>query len=462
MSPGGMNFFLFWLRVLLMVTLGFGFAEAQEKPSWIKHHEEYVKETGDKEWAEWVKHLSAQSAIELGKAWEEFMGFTMPAMVARSKSAPKIKPGVTITPENFQDFPGLEELLPPCYYKMMFKGGYSPCFDMIRVRPTTHLYLTKNRQAWSRKNLGKTKIGTDDELLNWEAGIPFPKPTNGIQVAQNALQLGMNDDQSSYAPVHFYLYDRNGKKERHMKINLYWKHYRGRTDIPPIPCVPGQEDVVDKGSIVAFYPFDVRGFSGVRTRHLSAEKEDEFVTYIPALRRIRRMSGSDVQDPLLGSDIPWDDWNGYWSRISSHIWRDVKFKLVGKKELLHPIYWNKPYRFNVEKGQFIMPWERRFCWEAEIAIGDHRHQYSKRKLYTNIENGKNDYVEMYDKRGTLWRAASLINLFIPETGVINAWGCNARDELNLHRSPVKFDTTPNDSIVTHDFFNLRFLTKMAR
>ncbi len=434
---------------------------AQEIPLWVKNYEEWAKKTGDKVAMEWIKKYKTPQALALGKAWREYLGFDMPALVSQSKLAPDVKPGIVITGENYQNYPDLKDLLPPSLYYRLKPGAY-PHYSDIKVVPTHQYYPAASKQEWSKKSGAKAKVSPNDELLGWEAGIPFPKPKKGVECAHNCSVLGMGSDTASLAPVHFYLHDRYQKKERYRKLNLYWSHFRGRSVLPPTPFDPKHPDVLDKGSIVAFYPFDIQGFAGVRTRFMNIKKEDEFVTYIPALRRIRRLSGSDTQDPILGSDIPWEDWMGYWQRISPFIWRGVKFKLLGKVEVLLPWHYIRPYRLDPDKGVAYTRWERRFCWLTEIIIPDSRYMYSKRRVYTNMELGKADYTECYDRRGSLWRTYLLYHYFNPENGIDSCWGCDVMDHVNKHKSFVKLDTTPNPPEVTDDYYNLRFLTKMAR
>ena len=247
-----------------------------------------------------------------------------------------------------------------------------------------------------------------------------------------------------------------------MKINLYWTHFTGRTDLPPIPRDPMNPDVIDKGSIIAFYPFDIRGFAGVRIRYLDVKKADEFITYIPALRRVRRMSGSDTQDPLLGSDVPWEDWMGYWQRISAYIWKDVTFELLGKEVILAPSPSPRVPTYSYKYCLFLSPWELKPCYKIQVNIGDPRYMYSKRILWIDMTTGRMAYCENYDKRGRLWRDYIILHLFHPEDGNSSIGSGECLDHVNSHKSGLKFNTTINNPLIGDDYFNLRFLTKMAR
>ena len=88
---------------------------------------------------------------------------------------------------------------------------------------------------------------------------------------------------------------------------------------------------MEKGSIFVYNPADLKGHSAVRTRFVEAEKPDEFIMYIPAMRRIRRLAGSDTQDPLVGADAAWEDWKCWWQKLSSKIWPSLNIKLAKEK-----------------------------------------------------------------------------------------------------------------------------------
>ena len=457
------RFFYSFTGLLLALGITAINSPAEQLPSWLAHHQDYIKNSRDSEWAKWIKELSTPEAIRLGKEWGELMGHGYaPDVVAKSKIAPDIKPGVVITQDNYQEFAGYKELMPASRYLRIKKGSYLQ-YPEIKIVPTVHYYWTKDKTEATRKNLGKTKVGPDGELVDWIAGMPFPGFKSAREMAHNLDRAAAGtSDQLSLEPVEFYLYGRDTKIERYMKMNLYWRYYTGRTKVPPMPQVPGTT-FMDKGSIVALYPFDIKGTAFVRTRKISPADEDGFICYLPPLRRVRRMAGSDTQDPLLGSDVSWEDWRGWWQKLSNKIW-PLDFKILGEKEILCPIRYSQRFRMVEEEKMhkfYFKGWERRPCFILQQNINTSRYLYSKRIFYADKEDFSMNYVEYYDQRGKLWRTMCLPYYWTSQ-GDILWYGPIIVDWINRHASICMFNLKLNDPKVSEDQFNLRFLTKVAR
>jgi hypothetical protein len=52
------------------------FVWAQEAPKWIKVWEDFAKQSGDPKDVAWAKRLAKPECIALGKAWEDYYGWT--------------------------------------------------------------------------------------------------------------------------------------------------------------------------------------------------------------------------------------------------------------------------------------------------------------------------------------------------------------------------------------------------
>ena len=53
--------------------------------------------------------------------------------------------------------------------------------------------------------------------------------------------------------------------------------------------------------------------------------------YVPAIRRVKRLSGANRSDPQMGSDMTMDDSQGFAGHIES-----MKWTYMGKKIILKP------------------------------------------------------------------------------------------------------------------------------
>ena len=72
----------------------------EEYPAWVKQWRTWAKQQEDPSFMEWAERLSSPEAIQLGKEWEEFLGYNAVDLVAKDTKAPHIQPGLVITPDN--------------------------------------------------------------------------------------------------------------------------------------------------------------------------------------------------------------------------------------------------------------------------------------------------------------------------------------------------------------------------
>ncbi len=451
-------------------------------PFWVRNWNYWAKKTGNREWIAWGRRLANPKAIELGKAWIKLNGIDCSKIVALSKVAPDIKPGVVITQKNWQNYPGLKELWPKSLWIRLTNNAYVP-YKVIKIAPTQHIYKSRGMLYYTKKFLNKPHIDKEGMMDlakdNYVAGVPFPfvpACTNwddpkyslgdryGNKLAWYLVhdmdRLVVGQDNLSFNPIIPTQLDKHAKLERTYKWGLYWRIYWGRTDIPPTPWVPGKEDIESKGSIAAIYPFDIRGFAATRWRYTDKNREAYFVCYLPALRRIRRLSGSDTQDPILGTELTWEDWKVWWQKISQKIWPS-KAVMLRAEEILTPLMWDRRFEWD-EKNFIVAYYERRPSWVIDyIAVPPSTYFYKVRRAWIDFEVKRVNYDECYDRRGRLWRTWLDFKRWYPETGYFTWWGCDIPDHVNRHYTVLQMQAVVNDPKVTDSYFDLRFLSRMA-
>ncbi len=448
---------LAFLIILLILGL-FLEAQAQRIPEWAKNWEYWAEKTGDPEWALWAKKLQSPKAIRLGQAWIDYLGYDSVSLAKKSKIAPNIKPGVVITSENYLKYPGLKELCPPYLYRRIQKGTYAS-YPEIRIAPTTHYYNNEGYLKYTKMYEGRCKVGPNGELLGWKAGIPFSRPKTGMEMVHNFDRLSVLQDNHSFNPLMAVMFDRKGKLERVEKLNLFWRNYMGRVTIPPIPEDPVTKgEVYEKGSMVMVYPYDLKGYCGVRVRFVDLSKEDSFELYLPFLRRIRKLSGTDTQDPIVGTDLLWEDWKAWWQKISNKIW-PMECKYIGEREILGPVKWLTPFRMVGDK--LYTYWERHPCWLVEVNYKTKLYVYSKRRVWFAKDFFFHWNGEYFDIRGNLYRDFRCSYYWDPENGDHSWWGADILDVPNSHRSIFKCECIANDPKVTDDYFSLGWLRRLA-
>jgi len=445
---------------------------AQKKPTWITHFGDWAKKSGNQDEIEWTNRLSTPKALKLGQDWIDFLGYNAVDMVKKdmkdNNTAPSITPGITITRENVAQYKNdLKGMIPD--WQLQFIEGSGPYNSPreMEIVPTQHWYIQPGFLEATKKYYKDCSLNENSELVGWTAGIPFPFPKGtpaeiAAQLCHDYDRLTIMGDNLNSLPMEFGLYGRDSKLERTEKAELHWKNYSGRVTIDPKPNWPGKEDIMEKGCIVALYPYDLKGQALIRTRFKDLRKEDSFVAYVPSMRRIRRFTGSNTQDPLLGADISWEDWKGFWTKLSQTI-HPRKFVLEGEGIYLcsslnpKPIHYETKYDGQLRRARY----ERRPCWIVRIDNEDPNYIYGARRMWVDKETFVFHYIEWYDQKGRLrlvWDWAWRLD---PEKGELDYWDPTIADLINKHSTYVKHDITLDMPNVSENLFNLRFLSQRA-
>lgn len=128
----------------------------------------------------------------------------------------------------------------------------------------------------------------------------------------------------------------------------------------------------DKKTIMYFEkPADVKGTGFLSFEYDEPSKEDDRWLYLPALKKVRRISGSSKNDYFMGTDFTYDDMGDRSVDEDTH-------------QLL---------REEVVEGY---P-----CWVVESVPKDKSYMYSKKMNWIRKDSLIAFKVEFYDQRGTL-------------------------------------------------------------
>jgi len=325
-----------------------------------------------------------------------------------------LKPGMEITRENFDQYSfELKKLLMPSKFQW-YAMGITEGLVTMPIGEARQCSLSKGQINATLKYKGTARISANNQLENWTAGVPFPEPKNSLELAWDAnptiYRAGHSDD--CVQPSAFALY-RGTRYEKRFVWNLYNRQCRGRMDIPPLGDLPSFTNggISQKESLLVFEPHEVRGFIQLRIRYWAVDKPDSCYGYIPTIRRIRRLTGSDLTDPLLGSDCVPDDFEAWRQKLDDK----MEFRILECRDFLVPRTYigskNKPpydYRKHGPCVQAIS--EFRTLWVMEVTLKDPDYVYSKRLFYINATpfDEKGDFLiywgENFDLKGRLWRA----------------------------------------------------------
>ncbi|MDY6862558.1 MAG: DUF1329 domain-containing protein [Thermodesulfobacteriota bacterium] len=380
-----------------------------------------------------------------------------------------IDPGIEITNKNYELYLNdLKSLLTPPDFVYVENGIKNGWITVPVVKKRKYPQPKFWQEATVKyNNASACRVGPTNELIGWTAGCPFPDPKTGAELAWNFRRRNQATDQASFFSD-FLLFDKSGRKtgkvERSFKWHLYDRWYMGRRFVPPMPEEPGNNGLVwMKESIIITEPYDIKGFAMIRICYDPIDKPDEVYSYVPAIRRLRRLTGSDVTDPVLGSDAAYDDFEVMRQKIDSK----MSFKILDVRDFLVPVhYTEKPPKLFVKGNCFQVEWEIRPLWVLQININNPDYLYKKRIIYIEKEHKTGDVYagECFDLQGRLWKSCNFVSQAKdPDYFEGNSWyGCVYNDYLSDHSTLMDMYPVFADPKSTAKAFTIKYLLQEAK
>ena len=377
----------------------------------------------------------------------------------------KIEPGVTITKENYKNYlSDLEELLFPAAFTI-YTRGLEMGWITMPIKEKMDYSPPKGYGEATAKYTGQCRTGPRNTLIGWVAGVPFPDPKTALELAWNVYRRTMHPD-DYHMPAYLHLIDQKGNIERSLKWSHYKKWWMGRVDKTPLGEMPGNNGVLNsKESLVMTGPFDIKGFALAKIRYEDIDTEDDNYSYIPAIRRIRRLTGADVTDPLLGSDAIPDDFETWRQKINPK----MTFKILGQKDFLVPCvfeYGKRPPYESIRGGNcFNVEWEIKPIWILEIMPNDSEYVYSKRIVYVDKEDGCGTLWggDGYDQKGRLLRSVPMIMMIYNYNNMLkSSAGYSYYNHLSGHATLFDIQSDLSDIDVPVNKFTIKYLLREAR
>lgn len=377
---------------------------------------------------------------EMKKLWAECVGFRSPDEVG--KIAPEINPG-TYSYKDKAKYPGLKELMIPMHYEFFKEGGppLAGSYAEIKVVPTRQYYFSPPVAKATKEGMGRVQLDNNGIIKEdtWVAGLPFPRPEGKFkanQVIYNWIKTPIWWD-SQYATSVNKGFTRTLRIDQEMVADVMQIILKGRTRLEPFGWF--DERAKKNGEYLQmnfFYqaPRDMYGNVIGMTSYLQTEKYDQMMIYINALRRVRLLSATDIQDAIGGADYAYVDNNGLGQKLSTTIF-PYKNEIIAEREYLVPFStWDGSEYMNAKGEIYNLEWERRPIYVVKMTQLDKNFVYSYRIVYMDKETGTLIHVENYDQKGRLYRSTVGSRPFIPEMGMFG-FGCGlARDHLDLHTS----------------------------
>ncbi|MBI5443573.1 MAG: DUF1329 domain-containing protein [Deltaproteobacteria bacterium] len=404
------------------------------------------------------------------RLWAELVGFKAPDVVG--KIAPEIKPG-KYSYKDLAKHPGLKELIPDHFYKRIKPGspphaGSIPEFEVV---PTRQYYWALPVAEATKKNLGKTKLDAKGYLIpeSWEGGTPFPQPSGAFkaqQIMYNIEKRPLAWEGNMFIVGWINGFTKDLKMDFDGKYQVRHLRLGGRTLMAPYGWF--DERAKKRGEAKQFIlsflaPRDIYGAAQSAAYYQDPAEPDQLMMYLPSLRRIRKLSATDTQDPVMGQDLIYDDNEGWMQKLSPARY-PYKFEVIQDREFLVPAPTLDGAEYISSKGVEFrnMKFERRPMYVVKLTQQDPNYVYSYRLFYVDKETFNYIHVENYDQKGRLYRTFNTSLSFFPEMGMFSWSGALglAADHIDLHSGPQQSYQLP--AFWTRDDISLQGLVGKAK
>jgi hypothetical protein len=336
------------------------------------------------------------------------------AELAKVREWEKAWVGKKVTTENLDQ---VKEFLQEAVYKAMkdpaFVGAKGPIwFEVVPYRPYEP---SKGLIEATKKYAPDSKLDDKENLVAYNnvAGFPFPQPKAGIEMAWNFDAYTRGD--SNYLFHGGTVVDCKTGQEReagHLRWELSWV---GRYDVPPIPKIADSENA--RGIARSFFqrhtaPPDFMDTTMLELRYQDGREEDLWV-YTAMFRRIRRYSTSQRTDTIDGTDMIYDDQEGWYTHPNRNT-----YKAQGRADILIGRH-QDPKNVQRVPGQGF--WngfqrERANHWVVEAVNRDPNYIYSKQIWYLDPETWQMNLKVVYNRQGELWKLFEMCRDEYPSYG----------------------------------------------
>jgi hypothetical protein len=261
--------------------------------------------------------------------------------------------------------------------------------------PYTPGYIKATKEYY-----GKSSINSSDEIENWVAGVPFP------DTKDNALQMAHNFRCRDYGDAYKghdvgFIIDGKLKYDMSSEIRNNMCFFAGRTDTPPVPEFPDNPKQIWRAfSMLQLAPPETRNMRIMEIHYKNRTKAYDSWFWQPAVRRVRRRSTSERQDPQGGGDFCAFDNLGWDGPVSFNT-----YKFLGTREYLLSRH-NDSSKLEHKPGDCIFNGaqrERIKVYVIEAVNKEPNFIYTKMVWNLDPESWQILYADKYDRQGRLWK-----------------------------------------------------------
>jgi hypothetical protein len=317
-----------------------------------------------------------------------------------------LRPGDVIGPNNWERVKGMvgENLL------SRIKDGYS-----FRIRESQPRKFPKEYLDATEKHSARVGLGAAGALVDYVAGIPFPKldlaePQAGLKLAWNFTRRWLGDDYkegggTATGKAASFNIEKDGS-ERRSEVIRHEIRTRGRVSLDSRPAIPGYEHIDWMVIRADEYPRDTSGTTTLETRYIDPARDDDLFVYVPSIRRVRRAPPTQRCATMAPTEFNFDDVNSFNGKVTQ-----FNYKLLGRARMLGN-FGQREIPFERKRGDYLPlkeGWELIDTYVLEITPKDPEYCYPRKVLYIDQLTHYAIWVMVYDASGWLWKEQ--FNLF---------------------------------------------------
>jgi hypothetical protein len=408
------------------------------------------------------------------------------ALVWRSSAVPSdVSPGDVIDKANWNK---VEDLLPEPVVGWVKKGDCTLNVESLNYDPSRYFMPDALRSL--DENVGKYDLDGEDNIIETKSGkapefiegIPFPRidpndPRAGIRIMYNKFYYNYSlGGWTCFFQARWI--GRGTGFERTVEMVDWAQPLDGS---PALKALPNPENILKYSIIRVLSPYDIAGTSILTWRYKDSRYDNSFA-YVPAIRRVRRMSPANRSDAFVGCDFCVDDTWGYDGKVNAFSW-----KLLRTQEALVPFVGPDPHpplepqgdgTYNTpgtirdivygyeKKGYAGAPWfptsfhwVRRPVYVLEGKANDPYYNYGTQYLWIHMDTYQVAFKVIHDRADaywkTIWIGESAIESPDGKIRVIAPQSMISTDDRTDHTTVIMIYGSQNTITfnVTHDLNN---------
>lgn len=224
------------------------------------------------------------------------------------------------------------------------------------------------------------------------------------------------------------VYERPQGKDTSGILKMTLVDSKGKERVRSIKQISGSYASGDRKLMVFQSPADVRGTSFMNWSYNEPGKSDDQWIYLPALKRVKRISSEGRGDSFMGSDFTYDDMGDRHPSEDEH-------KLIGRETL-----------------------DGEDCWVVESVPKDLKDLYSRTVTWVSKEKSVGVKRDYYDKRGALLKTLRITRI----ESISGVWVITRAEMSNIQRKTatrIEFSDVVINSGIIEDAFSERVMTR---